>query len=199
MRTISVHMQTTLDGRISNEDGLFWEPFPYGDTEFAYVNEAFRRADTWVMSGRLYEFVVPYWEQVQAGLAPTGGGPITPAAVEFARILSGLTKVVFSRSLPDDLTTRRQVIHGDIGSQLEALKERPGKDIILSCGPAPLAELIARPGLIDELLVVLHPAVITAGPRMFDHLRSDLALELVHAEVFDAGAIIARYRRTDRR
>lgn len=50
------------------------------------------------------------------------------------------------------------------------------------------------PGLIDEYLLVLHPAVLAAGPRLFDHIATDLALSLVHAEVFDDGAIIARYR-----
>jgi hypothetical protein len=36
MRKLVVHMQTTLDGRISRPDGLFWEPFPWGATEMAY-------------------------------------------------------------------------------------------------------------------------------------------------------------------
>jgi hypothetical protein len=29
---------------------------------------------------------------------------------------------------------------------------------------------------------------------MFDHLSRDLALELVHAEVFDAGGVVLKYR-----
>lgn len=30
MRKIVVHMQTTLDNRIANGAGMFWEPFPWG-------------------------------------------------------------------------------------------------------------------------------------------------------------------------
>ena len=48
--------------------------------------------------------------------------------------------------------------------------------------------------LVDEYLIAVHPAVITAGPRMFDHLTRDLALELVHAEVFDAGSVVLHHR-----
>ena len=64
---------------------------------------------------------------------------------------------------------------------------------MLSAGPETLGGLASRPDLIDEYLLVVHPAVLAAGPRLFDHLTRDLALDLVHAEVFDAGAVIARY------
>ena len=52
MRKLTVLMQTTLDGRISTADGLFWQPFAWGEEETAYVNQAFARADTWAMACR---------------------------------------------------------------------------------------------------------------------------------------------------
>ena len=194
MRKVVVHLQTTLDGRTSNAAGLFWEPLVFGEPETRFVNDAFRSADTWAMSRKVYEFVVPYWEQVAAGHPPPEGGPITPARQEFADLLTGLTKVVFSTTATDDPDTGRVVIAGDVGAQLAAMKERPGRDIVLSAGSATLGPLVSQPGLVDEYLLVVHPAVLTAGPRVFDHLTHDLALDLVHAEVFEAGAVIARYR-----
>jgi dihydrofolate reductase len=194
MRKITVHMQTTLDGRISRADGLFWEPFPYGEEETAYVNQMFAAADTWVLSGRFYEFVVPYWEQVAARTAPDIGVPDSPARHEFARILAGLTKLVFSRTLRDDPATRRVVRSGDLVAHLQELKEQDGADIITSFGPATLGPLASAPGLIEEYLLVIHPAVITAGPRMFEHATRDLGFALKDARVFDGGAAIMRYR-----
>jgi dihydrofolate reductase len=91
--------------------------------------------------------------------------------------------------MADDPDTGRVVISGDIGAQLAEMKTQPGKDIVLSAGPETLGALASRPDLIDEYLLVVHPAVLAAGPRLFDHLTRDL----VHAEVFDAGAVIARY------
>ena len=120
MRKVVVHMQVTLDGRISNDAGFFWEPLPFGDRETSFVND-------------------------------------------------------------------------DIGAQLAEMKRSAGRDIVLSAGPETLGPLADRPGLIDQYLLVIHPAVLAAGPRLFDELTRDLALDLVHAEVFDAGAIIARY------
>jgi hypothetical protein len=43
-------------------------------------------------------------------------------------------------------------------------------------------------------VIAVQPAVITAGPRMFHHLTGDLALELVHAEMFDAGSVVLHHR-----
>lgn len=194
MRKVIVHMQTTLDGRISKPDGFFWEPFPWGDEETSYVNQMFAAADTWVLSGRLYEFVVPYWEQVAAGTAPDIGVAPSGARDQFAHILTGLTKVVFSRTLTDDPATRRVVRSGDLAGHLQELKEQPGDDIIASFGPATLGPLVDVPGLIDEYLLVIHPAVITAGPRMFEHASKDLALRLTDSRVFDAGAVVLRYQ-----
>jgi dihydrofolate reductase len=193
MRRIIVHMQTTLDGRISKPDGFFWDPFPWGDEETAYVNRRFAAADTWVMSGRLYEFVVPYWEQVAVGTAPDIGVPDSLARDDFARILTGLTKVVFSHTLKDDPATKRVVFSGDLAAHLHALKQEDGADIIASFGPRTLGPLASLPGLIDEYLIVIHPHVLTDGPRMFEHATRELTLRLEESRAFDAGAVVLRY------
>jgi dihydrofolate reductase len=188
-------MQSTLDNRIANEHGTFWEPFPWGEAEVAYVNEFYRRADTWAMSRVLYDAIVPWWEAVATGQLPDDAPEITPAFADFAQIQQGMRKVVFSRSIePADGVT---VLSGDLAPQLAALKDEEGGDIILSCGPATLGPLVSTPGLVDEVLTSVHPAVLAAGPRMFDHLTRDLALELVSAEVFPAGAVVLHHRVVD--
>lgn len=197
MRKIVVHMQTTLDNRISNADGLFWEPLHWGEEEMAYLNGLLASVDTWALSRRVYEFVIPYWEQVAAGTAPDIGVPSGPAREEFARLQLAMNKVVFSTALPDDPATRRTVRSGDIAAHLRDLKNGAGRDIIASFGPGTLGPLAAVPGLIDEYLLVIHPAVLTAGPRLFGQLDRDLALRLVEAKVFDGGAVVLRYASAD--
>ena len=194
MRKLIVLMQTTLDGRISNADGQFWQPFAWGEEETAYVNEAFARADTWVMSRKLYELVVPYWELVAAGTSPDSDVQDSPASLEFAELLGGMRKVVLSRTLADDPSSRREIRAGDAVELLRELKAHDGADIIASFGPWTLAPLADSPGLIDEYLLVIHPAVLVSGPRLFDHLTRDLALALDSASIFDSGAAVMRYR-----
>ena len=196
MRKLVVLMQTTLDGRISKADGSFWQPFAWGEEETAYVNETFARADTWVGSRKLYESVVPYWEEVAAGTTSETDVLDSPASVEFARLLGGMTKVVLSCHLADDPATRREVRSGNAVQHLQQLKEREGADIIASFGPTTLGPLADAPGLIDEYLLVIHPAVLASGPRLFDHITHDLGLALASHRIFDSGAAVMRYRVT---
>jgi hypothetical protein len=48
-------------------DGTLWEPFPWGEPEVAYVNETFRRADTWAMSRVLYDAIIAWWHGIATG------------------------------------------------------------------------------------------------------------------------------------
>jgi dihydrofolate reductase len=194
MRKLTVLMQTTLDGRISNPDGLFWEPFAWGEEETAYVNETFARADTWAMSRTLYECVVPYWEQVAAGTSSDSEVLQSPASLEFAHLLGAMRKVVLSHTLHADPPTRREIRSGDAVKHLRQLKEQGGAEIVASFGPRTLGPLADTPGLIDEYLLVIHPAVLASGPRLFDDLTRDLALTVASARVFDSGAAVMRYR-----
>ncbi len=104
---------------------------------------------------------MPWWDTVARGEVPADAPAITAADRDFAAMLTNMTKVVFSRTLPpaDD----RVVISGDIADELAVLKRRAGKTILLSCGPATLAPLAGTPGLIDEYLIAVHPAAIGAG------------------------------------
>jgi len=191
MRRIVAHMQTTLDGRIANERGEFWEPFPWGEQEQAWVNGQFAAADVLALSRVLYEAIVPWWDAVAAGDLPDDAPPASPAYEDFARIQAGMHKVVFSRTMPD--APGRTVIAGDLAPRLERLKREDGRGIMLAAGPATLGPLAQTPGLIDEYLVVVHPAVLSAGPRMFDGVTGDLALRLVEATPFPGGCVALRY------
>ena len=191
MRRIAVHMHTTLDNRIANADGGFWEPFAWGEDEMAYLNQFVRAADTWALSRKLYEAIVPWWDTVASGEVPADAPVITAADREFAAMVTNMTKVVFSRTLPP--AGGRVVISGNIADKLAALKRQTGKTILLSCGPATLAPLADTPGLIDEYLIAVHPAVISAGPHLLDGLSTDLALRLVGAKTFDGGCVLLRY------
>lgn len=191
MRKIVLHMHTTLDNRIANAQGAFWEPFPWGDEEMSYLNERFRAADTWAMGRRLYEAVIPWWDTVARGETPADVAGISEADREFAHILTGMTKVVFSHTVAP--AGDRVVIHGDLAAELRALKRRDGRDIVLSCGPAALAPLAATPGLIDEYLIVVHPAVLSDGPQLFRHVTTDLGFRLVDGKIFQGGCVVLRY------
>jgi dihydrofolate reductase len=189
MRKLIYNAQTTLNNRIANESGTFWEPFPWGDTEQAFTNKIYAGTDTWVLTRKMFEVIVPWWDIVAHGNVPEDVPAVSPVDMEFARIFAGIKKIAISRTMT--ATSDQEVLNGDLVPQLQALKERPGADIILGAGPSTLQPLLAVPGLIDEMLLVIHPAVISNGPRLFSD--DDLALRLIEATPFDAGAIVVRY------
>ena len=193
MRRIVVHMQSTLNGCIANAQGTFWQPFPWGDPEQAHINEVFRAADTIVLSRVMYEAIVPWWEIVAAGQVPDDVPKVSATFQEFAGILSGLRKVAISRTWP--ATDERPVINGDLVAGLQHLKAQEGEaDILLAAGPQTLGPVISTPGLVDEYVVAVHPAVLASGPQLFGHLTTDLTLTLVDATSFDGGVVVLRYQ-----
>jgi dihydrofolate reductase len=192
MRKIVFHIQMTLNNRIANVEGGFWEPFPWGEEETSWLNEQFRQADTWALGRKAYETIVPWWDTVAAGETPEDTSAISAADREFAALQKSMTKVVISDTLESGAD--RVVIRGDVAAELEAMKRQDGKDIILSCGPATLAPLASTPALIDEYLLPVSPAVVAAGPQLFEGLSTNLALELAEVKAFSAGAVVLRYR-----
>jgi dihydrofolate reductase len=191
MRKIIGHLQTTLDGRIARGDGTLWEPFPWGEPEVAYVNETFRRADTWAMSRVLYDAIIPWWHGIATGHPPADAPPTTPAFADFAQIQEAMTKVVFSRG---GAPAGAVVLSGDLAPQLFALKEQEGRDIILSAGPRTMGPLASTPGLVDEYVLPVSPIVLSSGPRLFEDVTTDIVLNLVHAETFTGGAVVLHYQ-----
>ena len=140
---IVVHMQTTLDNRIATADGTFWEPFSWGEQEQALVNDCYRTAGTWAMSRVLYDAIAPLVGEGRRRGNPTDVDSLGPADLEFAGLLEGMRKVVFTND-PD--FRRAAVLRGDLAPQLAALRDGGDGDVIL----------LRRPG---------HPRGAVAGRR----------------------------------
>jgi dihydrofolate reductase len=195
MRTVTFFAHTTLDGFIADARGELWSRFVWGEEQMAFNNAFFRTADTWVLGRRMYEAIVPWWDAVAAGAPPEEAGALTERDHEFAALQRAMTRVVVSRTL-DDAGGTRVVVRERVAEELLALKRRPGRDVVLSCGPDLLALLAGRPGLVDQYLVVVHPAALGRGVQLFGGLERELPLALREATVFEAGCVALRYGAT---
>jgi hypothetical protein len=83
MRRIIVHLQSTLDNRCTNDQGTFWQPFPFGDPEMAYINQFFGAADTFALSRIMYDAIIPWWDGVATGQLPADAPEISPTFAGF--------------------------------------------------------------------------------------------------------------------
>ena len=62
------------------------------------------------------------------------------------------------------------------------------------CGIGELARSLARAGLIDEFILLVHPLVLGSGQRLFELGLPTAALELTDARTSMTGVITATYR-----
>jgi len=87
------------------------------------------------------------------------------------------------------------VLSGDLGEEVLRLKQEDGPYLLAQGGAGFARALLARE-LVDELRLVVHPAVLGRGLPLFADVPQPTQLALVSSEVFDSGAVALVYRRS---
>ena len=77
--------------------------------------------------------------------------------------------------------------------EIAKLKEKPGRDLLLS-GSGRLFNELMRENLIDLYRFMVHPVVLGKGARLLDDGGTERVLELVGTQSFDTGILILEYR-----
>jgi dihydrofolate reductase len=145
------------------------------------------RAMTMFVEGRVVrDMMDPFWPDARED------GSLPEWFREFGHIWTDIPKVLVSRTRTTaDHQTR--VIGGDDAiAQLAALRQESDGDIAV--GGATLATQLLAAGLIDELLLYTHPAVLGSGRPLFDEpVPEPLLLDLLEQRAFDNGVTLHRY------
>ena len=104
----------------------------------------------------------------------------------FSDVLNRTTKYVVSRRLEEPLPWENSVL----------LREpvRPERDVAVLGSGELVQSLLAR-GLVDRMLLTIHPLVLGQGRRLFPDGGVPATLELVETEATPKGVIYAQYRR----
>lgn len=185
MRKLVSYMFISLDGFIADpKGGLDWVPIDDELMEFA--NDYFGAADGIVFGRNVYEAFVSYWD----GLDPTDAA-VTARDVEFAEIFRKMTRIVVSRTL-DEMDGNAILIKDDIAGRISALKEQPGRDLLLICG-SELRSTLTRLGLVDRYRVLVAPVVLGDGQPHFSRAQEPLRLRLTGTKVFQGGVVMLDY------
>jgi len=122
------------------------------------------------------------------------GGAFEPMAEgdPFGDAMNAMPKYVVSTTLTDTAAWRNStLISGNVVEEVRALKEQPGKNIIID-GSSVLIHTLARNDLIDEYRLVVYPLALGGGKKVFpDGVR--LNLRLVGAQPLPSGVVLTHY------
>jgi dihydrofolate reductase len=192
MGTLTIATFMTLDGIMQapggpdeDRDGGFehggWS-FPYFSEDMGEaIGETFSRADCFLLGRRTYEIFAASWPNF-----PDQDDPV-------ASKLNTLPKYVVSTTLNEPDWQPTTVISGDVGKEVNELKEQYDGEIQVH-GSATLAQTLHAEGLIDEYRVFIEPVVLGTGKRLFEPAAAPTALRLVECRPMAKGAICVVYQ-----
>ena len=112
----------------------------------------------------------------------------------FTEILNDTQKYVASRSLAEPLPWENStLLKGDAADAVAELRKGDGKDFVV-LGSGELVQSLMRNGLVDELVLLIHPLVLGSGRRLFTEGLPTTRLALAETKPTTTGVVIARYR-----
>jgi dihydrofolate reductase len=109
--------------------------------------------DTVILGRRTYDDWAAFWPASE----------IEP----FASFINGVEKFVATSTTPGQMWSNATVIEGDLSEFVTELKQRSGDDIGLH-GSIALVQALLEVGLVDELRLVIAPALQLRGRKLFD-------------------------------
>ena len=182
MARLIYSMATSLDGYVADRDGNWGWSRPDEEVH-TFINELQRQLGTNLYGRRMYE-VLSAWEDLDLAGQPD-------YMAEFAEIWRDTDKIVYSKTLDSVSTARTRIEREFDPDEVRQLKASTDHDLVVG-GPGLAGEAL-RAGLVDELRLLVAPAVVGGGKRALpDDVRLDLGL--LDERRFANGTVYVRYR-----
>jgi dihydrofolate reductase len=132
---------------------------------------------------KMYEKMA-YWEN------PDQPANLPEYLQHFARVWQAADKIVYSNTLSEPRSQRTRIERTFDPEAVRRLKVESERDINIA-GPE-LASYAIRAGLVDELLMIVHPVIVGGGKRYLPSgVQNDL--KVIGEERLNSGAVVLRY------
>jgi len=183
MATLIYIVNVSVDGYIEDEHGRLDWTMP-ADEVFAFITDLVRPVGTYVYGRHMYE-TMAVWETDPALAAQS------ELRAEFANVWKAADKVVFSTTLDAVSTAGTRLERSFDPGSISRMKASATSD--LTVGGPNLASHAFKAGLVDELQLLVHPAVLGGGKPALPP-GTPLELELLEERRFRGGVVYLRYR-----
>lgn len=166
--------------------------FPFFDeTVGGAMSELFAEPFDLLLGRKTYDIFASHWPRVAKDPKLVNENPLE---VEIAQRFDACTKYVATHR-PESLEwVNSKALGKDPVATLKAVKNENGPKL-LTQGSSEIVHLLLANDLVDELRLVVYPAMLGKGKRLFGDATVPRSLRLVKSKVAGNGTIIATYER----
>jgi dihydrofolate reductase len=150
MRKVVLYELLSLDGVAERPESFFRD---FDDVMGENLRRVIAEQDVVLLGRRTYDDWAQYWP----------GSDIEP----FASLINSVRKYVVTSGQLAKPWENSAVIDAPVSDFVSELKDREGGDIGVH-GSLSLARTLLQDGLVDELRLVIAPAIAVAGRKLFD-------------------------------
>jgi dihydrofolate reductase len=177
VRKVVVYELLSLDGVAENPDGFITD---WDDAMAANLRAVIEAQDSVILGRRSYEEWAEFWP----------GSSIEP----FSTFINGVAKYVATSTPLDREWANTTVVDGELAGFVRDLRNQHGADIGVHASISVARALLAA-GVVNELRLVIAPAIAGSGRRLLDGLPA-IRLESIRSTTSPTGYLLADYRVT---
>ncbi len=174
-RKVVAHLFSSLNGVVESPN--LWQFDAFGPEEGQLMGDVIGGVTDVVIGRRLWQEWSEFW--------PSADDP-------FAQFINPVRKHVVTSTLSGDLPWNSVAVPGDARAYVETLRTLEGGDISVAGGIETVRSLFLA-GVVDELILTMHPVVTGQGRRLFDESVPTTRLALASARPTNAGNAILTY------
>jgi len=189
MRKLIVHEFVSLDGVIQAPGGKDEDTdggFQHGGWTIPYWDDAIGESfgalmadtDAFLLGRKTYVTHAEAFEPM-------------PAGDPFGDMMNAPKKYVVSKTLENPIWRDTTIIRDDVVGSVRALKNAPGKNIMLDGSSQLVHELLAH-DLVDELILHVYPLSLGGGKKLFPEGKHS-KFALTSAAPYASGVVALRY------
>jgi len=182
MRKLIVTEWVSLDGVFEAASmNKWWLPFDSANRQ-QYIQDTINNCEIMLYGRKTYEMLYPYWSSFQhneQGVADK---------------LNNCKKYVVSSKLKKAPWGDTTILGKNFVKEIEKVKQENGGYILVQ-GSSTLLKPLLEAGLVDELKLLINPALAGSGERPF---REDIncELELLQFQQFEKNVVLLNYKPT---
>jgi len=178
MRELTADLFISLDGFASGVDQAAYFGY-FGKDLGAWIDDHLNQPQVIIMGRATYVAL--------AGFSAS-------ASDELSIKMSGLPKVVFSRTLTEPLVWKNtRLLKGALAEEIHELKQEAG-DPLRSIGSISLVKSMMQLGLVDRLRLMIFPLVLgSAGREPIYPGYPQTGLELIDTKILDSRLVVLEY------